>query len=241
MNEKKKAYNIVASELRERILKKELLPQQQLPTEFDLIEEFKVSRITVRRALEILEEEHLIHRKQGKGTFVSPNPVRRIPLLIDYARSVRTHAPNLQRKLHIWKWIDPPEEIAEELKLSDGQLVLYCERLDILEGKTVAFDQAYIPSAFAENLDEEELAAVEFNEVWPAKANFSILTCKQIVDAVNADENAGRILGMPEGSAVLKGTEVYLTHYSRPTGIFINYYHPDYISLVSNFNWSAGS
>ena len=239
MKNRKKAYNIVASELRERILEKQLLPQQQLPTEHELIEEFQVSRITIRRALEILEEEHLIHRKQGKGSFVSPNPVRRIPLLIDYARSIRAHAPGLRRELSVWKWTACPDEAAEALKVHAEEMVLYCRRIDILDGKPVAFDRAYIPSSFAENLGEDDLAAVDFNDIWPARAGFEIVSCKQIVDAVSADELTSGILGISPGDAVLKGTEVYFTHFKRPTGIFINYYHPGYISLVSNFSWSS--
>lgn len=239
MREKQNAYNIVASELRERILNKQWLPHQQLPTEHELVEEFSVSRITIRRALEILEEEHLIHRKQGKGSYVSPAPARRIPLLIDYARSIRTHAPRLHRELRIWKWVNPPDQIAEELNIAAENLVLHCQRIDILEGIPVAFDRAYIPKAFAENISEQDMAEVNFNDVWQSRANFTILRCKQVVDSVLADAQISELLNIQEHSAVLKGTELYFTHKNRPTGIFINFYHPDYISLVSNFNWSA--
>jgi len=234
-----KAYNRVASELRERILSRQIQPQEQLPTEHELSREFKVSRITVRRALDILAEEHLIHRRQGKGSFVSPNPVRRIPLLIDYARSVRAHAPQLHRELYAWRWTTPSEEAAEELNLSTDSPVLFCQRVDVLDGTPVAFDRAYIPRSFAEGLSQEDLAAVEFNDVWPVRSGFQIVSCTQVVDAVAADEETREILRIRNSSAVLKGTEIYYTLHNRPTGIFVNYYHPDYISLVSHFSWSS--
>lgn len=234
-----KAYNRVASELRERILSRLIQPQEQLPTEHELSREFEVSRITVRRALDILAEEHLIHRRQGKGSFVSPNPVRRIPLLIDYARSVRAHAPQLRRELYAWRWTTPPEEAAEELRISSTSTVLFCQRVDVLDGTPVAFDRAYIPRSFAEGLSQEDLAAVEFNEVWPERSGFQIISCKQVVDAVPADEETVEILRIRNSSPVLKGTEIYYTLHNRPTGIFVNYYHPEYISLVSHFSWSS--
>ncbi len=239
MNRQEKAYERVASELRDRILSRRIGPGEQMPTETELILEFEVSRITVRRALEILEEEHLIHRRQGKGSFVSPNPIRRIPLLIDYARSIHTHAPNLFRNLHVWKWISPPEEVSEQLKMKKEELAFYCERIDILDDTPVAFDQAYIPRSFAQNLKEDDLSAIDFNDVWEQKSDFSILTCTQIVDAVHADSSVAETLNMKPGAAVLQGTEIYFTHNRRPTGIFINFYHPDYISLVSRFNWGS--
>jgi len=239
MKTEKKAYHIVASELREQILSGELRPQQQLPTEQAMGEKFGVSRITVRHALEILEEEHLIHKRQGKGSFVSPHPALRIPLLIDYARSVRTHAPRLRRELRIWKWVTPPPEETESLKLPAGDRVLYCQRVDILDTKPVAFDRAYIPRSFAEGLSEENMSSIEFNDLWPVKSRFEIVSCRQIVEAVASDDQSSGILHIDPGSPLLKGTEIYFTHNKRPTGIFINYYHPEHISLVSNFSWSS--
>lgn len=237
VKEESNAYEKVASDLRERILGGELKAQEKLPTEEELSEEFRVSRITIRRALDILSEEHLIRKKHGKGSFVSPAPVRRIPLLIDYARSVRTHAPNIRRKLRLWKWSPAPEGVAEELEIEAGNLVYYCERVDILGSTHVAYDRAYIAPAFADNLREEDLERVDFNEIWQERCRFRIVTCKQIVEAASSDENTSRILETEPAAPVLEGIEIYFTTGGRPAGLFDNFYHPHYISLVSNFRW----
>lgn len=239
MNNQEKAYDRVASELRDHILSRRISPGEQMPTESELIREFDVSRITVRRALEILEEEHLIHRRQGKGSFVSPNPIRRIPLLIDYARSVRTHAPNLYRDLRVWKWTIAPDDIAAELKVKSGEQILYCERVDVLDDRPVAFDRAFIPRSFAQELSTKDLSAIDFNDIWEKKSGFQILTCKQVVDATAADSSVAATLGLAVGAPVLRGTEHYYTHNKRSAGVFINFYHPDHISLISQFNWGT--
>lgn len=57
--------------LKEKIISKEIVPGQQLPTELELADQFGVSRITSKNALNQLESEGLVYRKQGKGTFVS--------------------------------------------------------------------------------------------------------------------------------------------------------------------------
>ncbi len=238
MKERGKAYSRVAAELRERILGRQLRPQQQLPTEAELSTEFTVSRITVRRALEILEEEHLIHKKQGKGSFVSPYPARRIPLLIDYTGSVRSHAPNLRRLLRLWKWSPCPDWAAVELQIEPGETIYYCERTDMLGETAVAFDRAYIVQAFADRLDEDELDRIDFNDYWQKRCAFEILSCKQMAEAVKADKICAEILGLRKNDPVLRGIELYTTHNKRPTGLFDNYYHPNYISLVSNFPWT---
>ncbi|MFD0716856.1 GntR family transcriptional regulator [Paenibacillus sp. GCM10027626] len=57
--------------LKEKIEKGELKPGDQIPTEADLIQQFGVSRITIKSALKMLVEEGLVYRIAGKGTFVS--------------------------------------------------------------------------------------------------------------------------------------------------------------------------
>lgn len=64
-------YQGIKQDLLDKIYAGMLKPDTQIPSEKELSEQFKVSRITVRRALEELEEEGFIYRRQGKGTFVS--------------------------------------------------------------------------------------------------------------------------------------------------------------------------
>ena len=64
-------YLQIASMLRRRISTGEWSPGEQLPTLEAMSREFGVARVTVRQAVGLLEEEGLIWRRQGKGTFVS--------------------------------------------------------------------------------------------------------------------------------------------------------------------------
>jgi len=68
--EKKPLYMQIFEHYRQKIINKELLPDDQLPTEMEMAEIFGVSRITTKRALEELERAGLIYRKRGQGSFV---------------------------------------------------------------------------------------------------------------------------------------------------------------------------
>ena len=70
-NNKMPLYLQLADILRTEIVNGVLKENEKLVTEMELGEKYKVSRITVRKALEILEEEELLIRKQGLGTFVT--------------------------------------------------------------------------------------------------------------------------------------------------------------------------
>ena len=61
----------VAAQLRRRILEGEYAYEERLPAERSLAEDFGVSRGTIRSALQILEQQHLVARQIGSGTYVT--------------------------------------------------------------------------------------------------------------------------------------------------------------------------
>jgi GntR family transcriptional regulator, arabinose operon transcriptional repressor len=69
-NRNRPLYSQIIDHLKKRIATGELLPNRQIPTEKALAQQFNVSRITSKRALEELEREGLIYRKKGSGSFV---------------------------------------------------------------------------------------------------------------------------------------------------------------------------
>lgn len=64
-------YEKILQYLKQKINNKELLPGDRLPTEMELAQEFGVSRITSKRALEELRTQGLIYRVRGRGSFVT--------------------------------------------------------------------------------------------------------------------------------------------------------------------------
>ena len=72
MSGKNFLYMGIYQKLKAQILSGELRPEEKLPSEDELAQECSVSKITVKKALELLKEEGLIHRVQGRGTFVNP-------------------------------------------------------------------------------------------------------------------------------------------------------------------------
>ncbi|WP_199624196.1 GntR family transcriptional regulator [Paenibacillus alkalitolerans] len=65
-------YKQIHQDIKERIISGNLRPKDRVPSEQELMDEYKVSKITVKNALAALADEGLVIRIQGKGTFVSP-------------------------------------------------------------------------------------------------------------------------------------------------------------------------
>ncbi len=76
--------------LRDRIINGEFKADERIPPEIELCRRYGVSRITVRKAIEALVQEELIYTRQGKGTFVTPQKLRRrLPRLYSFTEDIR--------------------------------------------------------------------------------------------------------------------------------------------------------
>lgn len=78
--DRRPAYEVVANEIRRRILAGDLIPGSRIPSDTDLRAEFGVGQSTVREAIRSLASENLVHTTRGAtgGTFVSAPSIHRI-------------------------------------------------------------------------------------------------------------------------------------------------------------------
>lgn len=103
---------------------------EKIPTEVELSEKYKISRVTVRKAiLELVEEGYLV-KKQGKGTFVKiPKIERKIQHVMGFtaacmANGLTSHSIVANRELFI-----PDKTIQTALQLEEGEKVIYIQRI----------------------------------------------------------------------------------------------------------------
>lgn len=231
-------YLTIAHELRKSILNGKLTPGQKLPSERILCEEFKISRVTIRRALQNIEQERLIIRRHGSGTYVASQPERRIPLRFDYTSSVQDHAPNLTRRLLTHSIRPAASQESEILGIHPQEPILYAERLDSLKRIPVAFDQVFIPTPFSTNLKKEHLKQMDFVESWTKTCDFSIEKIHQTISAVQASTHLAKQLNVPKNTALLKAVETYTSKGRGIAGYFISIYNPEYICIDSHHQWT---
>lgn len=232
-------YQKVASTLREEILEGKWEPGGLMPTEAKMGERFSVSRLTVRHAIAILEEEGLVVRRRGSGTYVSPHPSRRIPLEMDYTGSMRNHAPSIQRKLLRRDSRRKADDLlAHTLRLpEDDRGFLWFQRADTLNKQVVAVDTGFIPRRFADQLDAAALKRVDFLEAWAQKQNLTIHVSRQTIEAIGCPEEWAELLNLPAGSPVLMTTEIFESE-SEVLGQFVSIYHPRHICISSSYFWA---
>jgi GntR family transcriptional regulator len=132
----------------------------KLPPEPELMRRFGVSRITVGTALRDLAAEGLVVRYQGRGTFVSSHPQGWTNLGALLQRMPRQAADQpLAHSLNRVEQVVPPDDIALDLGLSQGDRCWRFIRIKQVAGAPAQWEQAFIPSHWV-------LAAPAAGEEW---------------------------------------------------------------------------
>ena len=236
------AYQRITDSLRRRLLSGQWPPARQLPTERELCQQFAASRITIRRALQILEQEQLVERRQGRGTFARTRTRQKIPILkAGFFESVRRHSPPLKRRLHSWQWTNIDRELAAPLHACPGDPVLTALRIDELHGEPVAFDEVVLAGRYADRLTECDLAQLDFYVRWQRVQDFRVDHSTQTIEATKAKSPASRLLNIRAGEPLLKETEVMYVTDGQPAGLFVTYYRHDCFRFDVTFDYSEGT
>jgi GntR family transcriptional regulator len=149
-------YQQLQRALRQAIDRRILDANDALPPERDLAEEFGVSRITVRKAIDGLVSEGLLVRRQGSGTFVRGRVEKNFSLLTSFSEDMRARGLNPRSEwLRRASGTVTPEE-ALTLRSSPGTPVYRFHRLRFADDAPMSVEYATIVAACLPSLDAVE-------------------------------------------------------------------------------------
>jgi GntR family transcriptional regulator len=142
----------VRNELARRVASGELPPGSQLPAEPQLASDLGVSRATLREALRSLEDEGLLSRTPGAGTFVTARPRLSNNLDVNFGVTEAILAAGMEPGTSEAEVTDGPAttDEARRLALAPGSEVLAVERVRTADGRPVVFSRDVLSAALAE-------------------------------------------------------------------------------------------
>ncbi len=214
--------------LRDRILDGSLRAHDRLPSESELIDEFGVSRITVRRALGDLEGERVIFRLPGKGSFVSkPTPVQSLARLEGFAEAMSAQGFEIVNRVLSVKRIAAPADVAERLELPPGAPVTELRRVRLLNRAPVSLDVSYVSAAIGDRLAREDLATRDIFLILENDYGIALGHADLHLDATAADAALARHLRLERGAPVLHVERLTHTAAGKPLDFEHLYYRGD--------------
>jgi len=205
-------------------------PGQQLPSESDLAAQLGISRPTLREALFNLEQEGVIVRKHGVGTFVAPACDRRVQGGLERLESVPALAKRQGMSTQMLRLsvnrVPADDGVAERLTL-EPEAPLTCVRRTIaVDGRPAVYLVDYVSTAVLppESLDETFTGSVL--DLLVRRNNIRVREALAEITAVNADASLAEHLEVDLGRALLLLSETVFTEELTPVEFSRNYFLP---------------
>ena len=192
----------LAQQLREAIGAGKYRPGDRLPTEPQLAERHKVSRITARQAVMQLVRDALVVRRQGKGTFVAEPPVHHdlVDLRGIYDELV-ARGVNPTTELLDYGEVMPPANVAERLR-SGARKVLHWQRLYLRRSEPFAVSWAYL-APVVPKVSRELVAAHTTYHLFESFMQLKISHAELSVRARAASPELRKLLKVRPGAPVI--------------------------------------
>lgn len=205
-----------------------LVPGDLLPSEHQLCQEFGVSRTVVRQALAQLDNEGLVQRVKGKGTFVGhPKTSEHLMhTLLGLYEDVEQRGGEVRSDVLAHRTIPADREVATQLELDEGAPVVELRRMRYVDGEPWALSTAWLPEAYGRLTTRADLTEESLYRVLERHGIVGV-TGWRSVEAVLADRDSAQLLGIHAGSALLKLESVRRDASGVPIDYFVAYHRGD--------------
>jgi GntR family transcriptional regulator len=211
-----------------------LPPDAQLPSEDGLVARFKVSRTTVRKAIQNLVERGLVEVRRGKGTFVTqPKITQELTELTGFVEDMQALGRTPTARLLDRRVVAADQVVARHLALAPGTLVVRLQRVRLADGVAISFDETYLPRELGEKVAENDLEAEPVFALLEIKYDTPLVEAEYKLEAVAADPVAAHALQVSAGSPIFLIERTSYTTGNRPVDYERLHYRGDLIRFVT--------
>ncbi|MER5132131.1 GntR family transcriptional regulator [Serratia marcescens] len=188
-----------------------------LPSERLFTERLGISRITVRKALACLEQDGLIGRSRGYGTFIQLQ--RPEPKLFYSLADVKGFSSEVlqQGRRPDTQWISRERvpasaELAEKLQLAAGTPIYTLKRIHLIDRRPMSVAMSYVVVAAIANVDEIGISLYDYFR----RNNVEMGSLRSQVSAAMADDDIRRALQLSEPMPLLIVRQTLFDHSKKP-------------------------
>ena len=222
-------YVQVYSAVRDWIYQGRYKPGTRLPTESDLCELFGVSRITTRKAVDLLVDEQLVVRQPGRGTFVVED-LADAPVIGDMEQLLRK-VERLGKNTRIAdaeiEQIEADAETAKDLDLAPGAGVQRASHVRLLQGEPIGYVVTYVPADLQVRFRLDELNESPMLTLLERKG-VDVAAADQMIGAALADAGLASLLNTTVGAPLVHIRLVVFDSRRRPVERLLAWYRAEH-------------
>ncbi len=185
--------------IKTKIMRGELKPNERIPSELELSENYNVSRITIRNAINELVEENLLIKKQGKGTFVCGNKIERnIARLMGFTEICNMSGLKASSEILFCGVVDATQRDIEILKLQENERVISIQRVRYADDVPVILEHVRFPSKYS-YLMLEDLKNGSIYHLLREKYKVQLQSSRKSIEMTFATDKQASLLKIAKG------------------------------------------
>ena len=228
--------------LRDQISNGKYAAGSVLPSEARLAETYRVSRVTVRRALGALAEDGLIDKRMGAGSIVRAGTPEPASLSADMATLIPQVA-DIGRlssvRLLAFSYGPASEPVARAMGLEAGARMQTAVRVRVAGDTPFSHLITHVPESIAQSYSEADLATSPLFQLLE-RSGVCIASAHQSVTATLASPEVAEALDIAEGTPLLSLTRVVRDADGRGVEHLTALYRPDMFHLEMDLHRVGG-
>lgn len=193
---------VIAQEVRRRIVEREWRQGDRIPDEADLALEFGVARATVNKALQLVADEGLLDRRRRAGTHVAINPIRKATLSIPIVREqIESAGLSYSHRLVAQRLSPLPKDVAAQMGLSAGTMLIHLRTVHFGDERPFQTEDRWINPVAVPEIASVDFRKINANEWLVRNAPYTQAALQ--FSAENASVRDARLLQTKPGQALL--------------------------------------
>ncbi|MDR3056208.1 MAG: GntR family transcriptional regulator [Zoogloeaceae bacterium] len=221
-------YAQIKETLREQIIEGGYREHERIPSESELMNHYGVSRITVRQALSDLENEQLIFKIPGKGSFVArPRPFQHSTRLQGFGEAMLNLGITVTNRVVSMITIQADALVAKRLQVAEGSPLMEFRRIRHANGNVISLDVTYVRRTLGERLAREDLVRRDIFLILENDYSIPLGHADLKIDAIAADAMLAKLLDIAVGAPVLRTERLTWSRSGEPIDFEYLYYPGD--------------
>lgn len=201
-------YEVIYADLREQIESGALSANERLPSEPELAQQYGVSRMTVRHAMDRLVNDQMIVRRRGSGTYIAEQRprFRRVNRLGSLQVEMGRSEADVRTTVLVQQAEQPPAEVRRALGLSPRQRAIHLLRVRFVDDSPAAVQDSWLPHDVAPGLARTGLVGGSLYRTLAEAFHIELDWAEQRVSAVAARGEWAKWLDVADGVPLIEIT-----------------------------------
>lgn len=226
-------YVQIKEDIKHKINAGEFGAAELLPSEREMCTTYGASRMTVRQAINELQNEGYLYRIQGKGTFVSSAKVeQQLSGLSSFSEDMERLGYKPGSRIVAFKSLQADALLAEKLHVAQGDPVLMLKRLRTADAQNMAIETAYLNARLVTGIEMDDSDHFSLYHYLKHTLKIPLLRSVETIQSTMITGKSAQLLQVPENMLGLLIERITYTERDLPVEYVISQYRGDLYKFV---------